>query len=360
MKIIIVQDRLRSGGTERQSIFLAQAFASAGHDSTLLTFRPGGALANSVSAGVHHKVLQPVDLRVDWLAPGLLPTLRELSPDVILCMGRMANCYGGALQRHLPATAVFAAMRTGKALPWLFRRSLATVRHIVANSRDASDTLVRTYGVDRARISVIHNSLVFSPPTRMARDRKVRSKFGADASTHVMLCVAMFRPEKNQRELVEIVRGLPAHPPWQLWLAGDGPARAACEQWVAKHDLGTRVKFTGFQRDPGPLYQAADYAVHASSSEALSNFLIEAQAHGLPVVAYDAQGISECFIPERTGWVIPRHDRDAFRAVLTRLMATSPSGRANLAQEASAFARHTFNPQRQCAAYLSLFETQLA
>ena len=360
MKIIILQDRLRSGGTERQSVLLSRAFAAAGHESTLLTFRPGGALADSVSGSVRHKVLQPVDLRLDWFAPGLLPTLHDLAPDVVLCMGRMANCYGGAIQRHLPATAVIATMRTGKALPFLFRRSLTIVRHIVANSRDASDTLVRGYGLDRARISVIYNSLVFPPPSGVARDPTVRARFGADANTQVLLCVAMFRPEKNQRELIEIIRALPAESPWQLWLAGDGPARAACEQWVAQHDLGARVKFPGFQRDPGPLYQAADYAVHASSSEALSNFLIEAQAHGLPVVAYEAQGIAECFIPGRTGWVIPRGERDAFRLALTRLMTTSPAERARLAQEASAFARQTFDPHRQGAAYLTLFKKQLA
>jgi glycosyltransferase involved in cell wall biosynthesis len=194
----------------------------------------------------------------------------------------------------------------------------------------------------------------------VARNLSVRAQFGADANTQVLLCVAMFRPEKNQRELIEIVSNLPADPPWQLWLAGDGPSRAACEQWVAQHDLGARVKFPGFQRDPGPLYQAADYAVHASSSEALSNFLIEAQAHGLPVVAYEAQGIGECFMPGRTGWVIPRGERDAFRTAVTRLMTAPPADRARLAQEASAFARQTFDPQRQGAAYLELFEAQLA
>ncbi len=31
MKILIVQDYLRSGGTERQSVLLANAFAAAGH-----------------------------------------------------------------------------------------------------------------------------------------------------------------------------------------------------------------------------------------------------------------------------------------------------------------------------------------
>ena len=44
MKILIVQDYLRSGGTERQSVFMATAFAKAGHEITLLTFRPRGAL----------------------------------------------------------------------------------------------------------------------------------------------------------------------------------------------------------------------------------------------------------------------------------------------------------------------------
>jgi hypothetical protein len=35
MKILIVQDYLRSGGTERQSVFLASAFAKAGHEVKL-------------------------------------------------------------------------------------------------------------------------------------------------------------------------------------------------------------------------------------------------------------------------------------------------------------------------------------
>jgi hypothetical protein len=36
-------------------------------------------------------------------------------------------------------------------------------------------------------------------------------------------------------------------------------------------------------------------AVLASQSESLSNFLIEAQLHGLPAVAYDIVGVGECF-----------------------------------------------------------------
>ncbi len=357
MKILIAQDYLRSGGTERQSVLLANAFAAAGHATTLLTFRPGGALAGTVSDAVTHRVLQPFDLRLDWLAPRLLATAHHLAPDVVLCMGRMANCYAASLQAALPAACVIGSMRTGKPLPALFRRSLRTVRHIVANSRDARDTLVARYRLPAGKISVIYNSLVFPPDgfnSAAARDF-LRAEHGATSRTRVLLCVAMFRPEKNQRELVEIVAGLPEQLDWQLWLVGDGPARAACERLVTEKNLSARVKFLGFHRDPTPLYRAADLAVHASWSEALSNFLIEGQAHGLLAVACEAQGIRECFRPGRTGWAIARDDRAAFRATLSRRISEPQVAHDDRAAEARAFARTTFDPSRQVAAYLDLF-----
>jgi glycosyltransferase involved in cell wall biosynthesis len=124
---------------------------------------------------------------------------------------------------------------------------------------------------------------------------------------------------------------------------------------VARKKLGSHVKFPGFQRNPSPLYQAADVAVHASGSEALSNFLIEAQAHGLPAVVYQAQGMDECFIPGQTGWVIPRGDGATFRAAILRLANEPPVIRSTRSAAARAFAHDTFDPERQVTAYLDLF-----
>lgn len=357
MKILLLQDHLRSGGTERQTVLLADAFARAGHTVRLLTLRPGGPLASSLGAGVEHRALQPFDTHLDWFAPGLQGAAAGFGPDIVLCMGRIANCYAGGLQARLPKAAVIATMRTGKSLPAKFRASLATVRHIVANSAEARDHLGEAYDVARERVTVIHNSLVFPPSGNLgaARHDELRRTFGAKPDTTVLACVAMFRREKNQRELIEIVAGLPADLDWQLWLAGEGPELAACTTLAAQRGLTARVKFPGWLADPTPLYAAADLAVHASWSESLSNFLIEAQARGLPAVAYEAQGIAECFLPGETGWVIPRDDQAAFRQAVVKLARATPAERQALAARASAFARESFDPARQVQAYLDLF-----
>jgi len=356
MKILVVQDRLRSGGTERQSILLANAFAAAGHETTLLTFRPNGALADTVAANVTHRVLQPIDTGLDWLAPQLYRGIATTAPDVILCMGRMANCYAGGLQERFPTTTVVATMRTGKKLPRLFRRSLGIVRHVVANSHEARANLIAQYYLAPERVSVIHNSLVFPPAPASGVREELRTTHGAIKTTIVLLCVAMFRPEKNQRELIEIACGLPADCDWQLWLAGDGTTQSQCEKFVRGKPFADRVKFLGWHRNPAPLYAAADIAVHASSSEALSNFLIEAQSQGLPVVAYEAQGISECFVPGDTGFAIKRDDRGAFRAKVVQLACAKAADKTALAQRARDFALSSFDHTRQVARYLELFK----
>ncbi len=356
MKILVVQDHLRSGGTERQSILLARAFRDAGHHVRLLTFRPGGALESSVG-DVPRICLQPFDTTLDWFAPELGRAVARFAPDVVLCMGRMANCYAGRIQRQNPDAIVIATMRTGKPLPWLFRRSLQDVAHVVANSADAKATLVRDHGVSADRISVIYNGLVFPEATALSAEERqaLRTRHGAGNTTCVLLSVAMFRPEKGQADLLTTVARLRKDLDWQLWLAGDGPALENCRQLAATLGLHDRVRFLGWHATPAPLYAAADIAVHASSSEALSNFLIEAQAHGLPAVAYEAQGIGECFLPDETGQVIARGDTTAFVDAVSRLATRSPEERFAQSERARRFARERFDPAQQNRSYISLF-----
>lgn len=355
MKILIIQDYLRSGGTERHSVFLAGSFADAGHDVSLVTFRPGGQLATeSWQPNFAYHSLQKRDWHLDWFAPGLRGLVSKIFPDIVLCMGRMANCYAGLIQSRLPGTSVFCTMRTGKPLPYLFLRSLKLCRHIIANSFVAKRVLAQVYHVPEVKITVVHNPLLRFTESPPERNDELRRTHGAGPKTVVLLNVAMFRPEKNQRELIEICSRLPGYLDWQLWLAGEGPARAACEKLAGDLGLGSRVKFVGYLPDPTPLYRGADLAVLTSQSESLSNFLIEAQLHGLPAIAYDIVGVGECFIPDQSGYLVANRDRTAFVDQLIALLR-DPALRGRFAATACDYARRNFLPQRQVQAHLTLF-----
>ncbi|MEY4488356.1 MAG: hypothetical protein RIQ79_864 [Verrucomicrobiota bacterium] len=363
MKILLIQDHFRSGGTERQTILLAKEFSTAGHAVEVISFRPGGALSGTLVPLVAN-CLQPFDTGLNWFAPGLLAAARRCAPDIILCMGRMANCHAGRLARALPAASVVSTMRTGKQLPWLYQRSLAAVAHIVANSGESAALLTSTYKVPSGKVSVIHNALVF-PPEPEARDLSesnpttatspLRATFGASADTVVLLCVGMFRPEKNQAALIHLAARLGTSD-WQLWLAGDGPERAACIRLAASLGIAERVRFLGFLAYPAAAYRAADLAVLASRAESLSNFLIEAQAHGLPVVAAEAGGVRECCRPGVTGDIVPAGDPEAFLSALRPWLHDAARRRAT-APLARKFAREAFHPARNAAAHLDLFRS---
>lgn len=345
MKILLVQDRLRGGGTERQTVFLARAFAARGHAVTLLTFRPGGTLAAELTgSGVSHSALQSFDTGLDWFAPGLARAARALAPDIVLCMGRMANCRAAQLQRALRPTVVIATVRTGKPLPWLYRHSLRAARQVIVNSEFARRILVAPETA-AARCTVIPNALLHAA---------LFTTVPAPTTPPTLLCVAQFRPEKNQRELLDIVTALPRPLDWRLEFVGDGPTRPSCETHAAVLGLGGRVKFHGWQADPASFYRTAAVAVLTSRRESLPNFLVEAQCAGLPVVSYAVGGAAECFHDSNTGYLVPAGDRVSFTAALAELLG-QPERRAAMSAAAQAWARAQFAPDRQVEAHLALF-----
>ena len=356
-KIAIIQDYLRNGGTERQSLHLARALAASGHEVTLLTFRPGGALSPNPKSEIRNLKflsLQPFDTHLDFFAPRLHAAIRRLAPDIILCMGRMANCKAGRLARAFPRTAVISTMRTGKKLPRAYIRSLHATRHTIANSHEAARLLRDRHALPAEKITVIHNAIIFPPSDSEILNLKSLPSEARSLTILPLrlLCVAMFRPEKNHRELLEIFSKLHAACATELHLVGDGPELAPCRALAQKLNIAARVHFHGYIADPAPFYANPlnTIAVLTSRSESLPNFLIEAHAHGIPSVACAVGGVAEC-----GGIAIPPNDQPAFLAALANLI-TSPDARAAESARVATHAREHFSPEPQLHRYLTLFD----
>lgn len=360
MKILIIQDQLRVGGTERQSLFLARSFQKAGHPVTLLVFRPNGHLATADNLqGLPVEVLQRFDCGLSFWARGLIGRIRAIAPEVILCMGRTANCYAGFIQRSFPHIPVVGTLRTGKTLFPLHHWSMGVVRAVLVNSNWWKRRLLERHFPEE-RIHVVHNAVLLERPEAerlQARDR-MRRLYGLDEEACIFLNVATFRPGKRQMDLLRIFADLRERHreiPWRLWLVGDGREYRRCRRWAAENGLGTRVRFFHFQHDPFPFYAAADVAVSASREDSLPNFLVEAQATGLPVVAYDCRGVKETCEPGKTGLILEAGDHAGFVQALESLL-TDPARRRCLGAGAPAFAEERFSSGPQARAILGFLE----
>jgi glycosyltransferase involved in cell wall biosynthesis len=362
MRIVVVQDYLRSGGTERQAVSLCREFQDAGANAMLLTFRPGGRLATFAGdLAVEHRSLTKIDLLADFLAPGLVKALKNERPDVVLCMGENANSYAGYINARCPNTVVAGTLRRGKPeVPRLNLWSFARLPAVIANTQWWRSRLI-DLGLDAGRVHVIPNGLArrwdFSQ-YEAARDG-IRRKLAASTSDVVLLNAAGFRNGKRHERLIRAVSRLPDSLGWRLWLLGDGPRLDASRQLVRVLGLRDRVHFVGHVNDPFTYYAGADIAVSMSARDALPNFIVEAQSLSLPTVASSYRGVAEALEDGVTGYLVPMENDDLFIDRVSSLIS-DPARRQQMGQQASDRAARLFNPGFQARRYLEIFDPLVA
>ena len=358
MRLAVIQDFLRSGGTENQSLNIAKAWQDLGHSAFLVTFRPGGDLSSrSVDYGLSQVSLQRRDSRLSFWAPRLERSLVDLDIEGVLLMGRNANRCGSRLKIRFPEMPVVATCRTGRPLTYSYRRSLLAADTVVVNSQWAEERVLQV-GVPRENIHCIRNALSLSWETgeRALLRQKMRAELKVPEGTKVLVKVASFIPGKNHKDLLEAVAGLDeVDPPWVLWLIGRGKTLRPAKQLARQLNIQNRVRFLGFQPAIKPYLAAADLMVSTSLEESLPNALIEGQSAGLPVVAYDTAGVKETFLPDRSGILSPAEDITKFHQGIEQLLADDQL-RAEMGKQAETFAQTFPDYLEQGKAYLRLMK----
>jgi glycosyltransferase involved in cell wall biosynthesis len=106
-------------------------------------------------------------------------------------------------------------------------------------------------------------------------------------------------------------------------------------------------------------YRLATVAALPSRIEGLSLSLLEAMAHGLPVVASDAGGNPDLIDPGETGLLVPPLEPQAWAVALERLLG-DPGFAARLGLAARRLVRRDFTLERTIERTVCVYREALA
>lgn len=190
---------------------------------------------------------------------------------------------------------------------------LARAQRIVSPAVAASAFYRDVFGVDEAKMRVIHSTVSDSRLSHRAGQVSFREQLGIGADTILIGSVGSVIYRKGVDTLIRACSLLRKKMPEQkilfVWLGGapDGQAKSvyyrALLQSIERENLQTHVRFLPHTAEVGDFYADLDIFVLPSRMEAFPLVILEAFLAEKPVVAMDVAGIREV-VDTDTGYLV--------------------------------------------------------
>lgn len=219
------------------------------------------------------------------------------------------------------------------------RAAVDRADHVICISANTQRDLVRLYGVDPARTSVVH--LGYSMTTESGID-----EVAGDQRRSTLLYVGHRRGYKNFGTLLNAYASSPVLREFDLIAFGGHALLPEEQQLIDQLGISDRVHFeSGSDRKLANRYREAAAFVYPSMYEGFGIPPLEAMSHGCPVVCSDAGSIPE--VVGDAGLFFNPTDVEELRMVLERVV-TTPELQADL--RAAGYARLGAFSWDRCAA----------
>lgn len=268
----------------------------------------------------------------EWHVNRLVKKLKNARPDVWLTYHlyyKTPDLLGPVVSDVLdiPYCVVEASFAPKRANgPW------AASHHQVKQALQQADMVVFPNPADEACVRPIlrpDTCMLRLPPfikhpdsIEYATARKdVAGRYGLDTEKPWLLTVGMMRGGDklaSYKYLADVCDGIGARD-YEHVIVGDGAARSEIEQRYQ----GLDAKFIGRLEGDAlhAVYAASDIFVWPAVNEAWGMVFLEAQSHGLPVVAGRSGGVANVIAQDESGFVVDLGDREAFSSALSSLLS---------------------------------------
>jgi glycosyltransferase involved in cell wall biosynthesis len=257
---------------------------------------------------------------------GFLRALRARGvrkPFIQTVHGVLADEYVKAIQRGSPTLRAKLANRIMWQLSKLEAESAKNATLTVTISKYSSEKIVQFYGVDTAKIRIVHNGVDTQRFKPSKGCEAIKRQIGLDSKLCVLF-VGRLIPRKGLTFLVEAAKRVVKEYPQTVFLiVGDGPLKQHLLVHLEKLNLSSNFVFLGDVRESvlPALYNCADIFVLPSIQEGQGIALLEAQAAAKPVVAFDVGGVQEAVLNKETG-LLMKPDSNKLADAIMKLLAS--------------------------------------
>lgn len=207
-------------------------------------------------------------------------------------------------------------------------------------------------------ISVVPNCLDVDVYKILLNGVRLRKKFGLPEEKKVILFGAT-KPgslRKGGDLIIQILQGLKNHQECVLAVFGTSGRSVLCDLesrfGIQTHNLG----YIENEDDMAELYNTADVMCIPSRMDNLPSTCVEAQACGVPVVAFDVGGLSEIILHAQTGFLATPYSIECFKEGIEWCLSAGMSIRELARQHAVS----KFSPDHVANTHVDIYRKNLS
>lgn len=340
-----------SGGAER---FYCRLVAGlyAKRQTVLAVNPPGSAVALELGtpAPQHH-----VRMRSIWdpLARiALKQIIKHTHPAIVQTfMGRATRLI------RLPRSG--AAVHIARLGGFYDVRHYSHAHYLIGNTQGICDYLVRE-GVPAQQVFHMPNCVDVAPPVSAAAREAVRAQLQLAQDDWLVMFAGRLHENKGVEYLLDALAAMPqsiAGRRVHLAILGDGGLRDTLQAHAQTLKLADRVHWCGWVADPDPWYAVADAFICSSIHEPLGNVVLEAWAHGIPVVATRTDGPVEICTHETDALLVEVASAKALACGITELLGAGANYRTSLGMAGQQKLSAHYSTERVVSDYVSLYDS---
>lgn len=293
-KILFFLSSLNAGGAERFTVYLINYLHRNGFNVKLALFRKTGPFLKNLDAGV-----EIIDLKAPRARNSIFKVLKVIikeQPKVVYSIAGQTNIVISFLIPFLKKV-VFIGRETSipsKRIPngvfgFILKKLLKRIKnfnYLIAISNAMKEDLVKNFNIEEEKIKIFPNVIEIEKVRKLSEE-----KVELNHKKINLITVSRLEKVKGIDRMLNILKKLNKDDDrYLLNIVGDGSELKKLENLVYELQLEKSVKFWGYQENPFKLVSKCQCFLLTSYSESFGNVILEANACGKYVIAFNCPG----------------------------------------------------------------------